>query len=594
MRKISAETQYSIYKIDFDSLDIVFKIVGEKGAVEYLENATAAIINSVCSLVSKKPYSQVQRIKYQGFSGVVFKTVHEPTWKTVAEQIIMRNEIEDAETQSDFLTNTNVSYILLYTVGSKMYACTGGYGSNYIGKFTVKNYGLYLLPKLIERNHPVVKSVIQNNLVGNQALTNKVNRKTTTLSLEQDMSSVFRQLTVEAERSVVEDIGISFDDNESAQKKTNFINKDSFIIRRSISLDELVVLLHRLAEVEEKADAFVLNYMVLARKKGIKNSDLLEKMVSDFAEGDLSRFMLVGDEYEQYYINASRYIIMDNNGAVLLDQAEPIDLPTVVSLLNADGKKVSKASIKLMLKQWQLTTADNSGNTTLFPLSIVDALQGFVEYGDAKAPCYLFSGNWYVFDSQYDALLSKEFEDFFDNNKSIAEMIISKWELTHTAFTEEAYNKWLSKKAGVQVAHKVQMRNIEIADAILFDDSDDCIVYLLHNKDSFNGSGARDLTNQILSSAEYLSMHRVSYESATFFEDYYDKIVEKAKKEKRQITIEKAEFVKRLKSGKICYIAGYLTGYKRNSNSTYAKYLSIELRRKLKVKGIDFVMTGLN
>lgn len=181
-----------------------------------------------------------------------------------------------------------------------MYACTGGYGSNYIGKFTVKNYGLYLLPKLIERNNPVVKSVIQNNLVGNQASTNKVNRKTTTLSLEQDMSSVFRQLTVEAERSVVEDIGISFDENESTQKKTNLINKDSFIIRRSISLDELVVFLHRLAEVEEKADAFVLNCMVLARKKGIKNSDLLEKMVSDFAEGDLSRFILVGDEYEQY------------------------------------------------------------------------------------------------------------------------------------------------------------------------------------------------------------------------------------------------------------------------------------------------------
>ena len=144
MRNISAETQYSIYKIDFDSLDSVFKIVGEKGSAGYLENAMAAIINSVCSLVRNKSYSQIQRIKYTGFSGVVFKTVHEPTWKTVAEQIIQQNELEAAETRPDFLTNTNVSYILLYTVGSKMYACTGGYGSNYIGKFTTKNYGLYL------------------------------------------------------------------------------------------------------------------------------------------------------------------------------------------------------------------------------------------------------------------------------------------------------------------------------------------------------------------------------------------------------------------------------------------------------------------
>lgn len=593
MSKFSAETQFSIYKIDFDLVESIFDISGEQGTNEFLENVIAALINSVCYLVEKKRFSQIQRIQYQSFSGVVFKTVHEPAWKTVAEQMINNNEIEEQEVEPWFLTNTNVSYILLYAVGSKLYACTGGYGSNYISKFTVKNYGLYLLPKLIDRNNPIIKSVIQNNLVGNQASTNKVNRKTTSLSLEQDMSSVFRQLTVEAERSIVEGIGISFDASESVQKKTNLVNKDSFIVRRSLSLNELVILLHHLSEVEKKADAFVLNYMVLARKKGLKNADLLEKMVSDFAEGDISRFMLVGDEYEQYYINASRYIITDNNGAILLDQAEPIDLATVISLLSPDGKRASKASIKFMLKQWQLTTEDNGGNITLFPLSIFDALQGFVEYGPDKAPCYLFNGSWYVFDNQYDTLLSKEFEELFDNNKPIAESIISKWGLTHAASTEEEYNKWLSQKEEVQVAHKVQMRNIEIADAILFDDSDDRTVYLLHNKDSFSGSGTRDLTNQILSSSEYLSMHRFSYDSTTFFEDYYDKIVEKAEKEKRQVTIGKEDFVTRLKSAKICYIAGYLTQFNRNSNSTYAKYLSIELGRKLKAKGIDFVMVSL-
>ncbi|MBR4636467.1 MAG: TIGR04141 family sporadically distributed protein [Clostridia bacterium] len=593
MPKLSAETQFSIYKIDFDSVESTFDITGEKGTKEYLENIIAVIINSVCSLVRKKPSSQIQQIQFQSFSGVVFKTVHEPAWKTVAEQIIANNEIEGAEMAHGFLTNTNVSYILLCAVGSKLYACTGGYGSNYISKFVVKNYGLYLLPKLVERNNPIVKSVIQNNLVGNQASTNKVNRKTTSLSLEQDMSSVFRQLTVEAERSIVEGIGISFDESESDQKKTNLVNKDSFIVRRSLSLNELVNLLHRLSEVEERDDAFALNYMVLARKKGIKNADLFEKMVSDFAEGDLSRFMLVGDEFEQYYINSSRYIIKDNDDAILIDQVEPIDLPTVFALLSADGKKVSKTNVKIMLKQWQLSTEDNSGNITLFPISIFDALQGFVEFGETKAPCYLFNGSWYVFDNQYDALLSREYEDLFDNNKPIAESIISKWGLTHAASTEEDYNKWLSDKEGIQVAHTVLMRNIEIADAILFDESDDRTVYLLHNKALFNGEGARDLTNQILSSSEYLNMHRVSYDSTDFFADYYNKIVEKAKKENRQVTIGIDGFIARLKSSKICYVAGYLTQFKRSSDSTYAKYLSIELWRKLKAKGIDFVMVGL-
>ena len=591
MSTLAAETQFSIYKLDYDLVDSNFDIKGTRGSVEYLENVKAALINSVCFLIRNKPYSQIQKVQYQSFSGVVFKTVHEPTWKTVAEQIISHNEIEKAETRADFLTNTNVSYILLFVVGEKMYACTGGYGSNYIGKFTVKNYGLYLLPKLIERNNPVVKSVIQNNLVGNQASTNKVNRKTTSLSLEQDMSSVFRQLTVEAERSTVESIGISFDENEPAQKKINLINKDSFILRRSLSLEELVVLLHHLAEVEEKADAFVLNYMVLARKKGIKSTDLFDKMVSDFSEGELSRFALVGDEYEQYYLNASRYILTDNYGTTLIDQAEPIDLPSIFSLLGSDGKKISKASIKLMLKQWQLTTEDNSGRTVLFPLSIFDAMQGFVEYGDSKAPCYLFNGSWFVFDNHYDSLLSREFEELYDNNKPIAEKIISKWELSHAGSSEEEYNKWLSHKSNVQVVHRVLMGNIELADAIMFDDN---TIYLLHNKNKFDAGGSRDLTNQILSSAEYLSMHRFSSDSTMFFEEYYDKIAETAKKKDRLISIGKAEFVDWIKSAKsVCYVAGFMKQYKRNSDSTYAKYLSIELKRKLNAKGFEFAMIGL-
>lgn len=59
------------------------------------------------------------------------------------------------------------------------------------------------------------------------------------------------------------------------------------------------------------------------------------------------------------------------------------------------------------------------------------------------------------------------------------------------------------------------------------------------------------------------------------------------------MTIGIDSFIARLKSSQICYVAGYLTQFKRNSNSTYAKYLSIELWRKLKAKGIDFVIVGL-
>ena len=591
MSSTVAETQFSIYKIDFDAIDLTFNISEPKDTPQYIQNSIKCLINSVCSIINKKAHSQIQQIKFGGFEGVFFKTVHEPVWKSVAVQIIQKNELKNFSCPSDFLINANVSYILFYSIGAKLYACTGGYGSNYIGKFVVKNYGLYLLPKMIDRNHPVIKGMIQNNLVGNQASTNKVNRKTTAISVEQDMSSIFRQINVETERSIVEDMGIEFEDNESTQKKIGLVNKDSFIIRRSISLDELTTLLSNLSEIEEKEDSFVLNYMVLARKKGISNSDLLEKMISDFSEGDISRFVLVGDEYEQYYSNASQYYLINEKDEEVLAQNEPIDFESVFSKLRSNDGKITKSNVRKMLKQWKIYTEDNSGTTILFPITIYDALQGFVEYGDNKAPCYLFNGNWFVFDKQYDALLSKEFAELFDQNKCKSEGFLAKWNLIHPSSTEAEYNKWLAQRDDLQVAHEALINSIEIADTIVFDKEN---VYLLHNKISFSGAGARDLTNQILLSAEFLAIHRFSYDARTFFENYYDKIDSKSKTDGRKVTINKADFVNKfLNAKRFYYVAGYLSDYKRDSNSAYAKYLSIELSRKLNQKGYGFIIAGL-
>ena len=56
MNTITAETQFSIYKLDYDAVESTFGITGKRGSAEYLENVTAAIINSVCSFVGKKPF----------------------------------------------------------------------------------------------------------------------------------------------------------------------------------------------------------------------------------------------------------------------------------------------------------------------------------------------------------------------------------------------------------------------------------------------------------------------------------------------------------------------------------------------------------
>ena len=588
-----AETQFSIYKINLETVEDDFKIKNEKDSDAYYDEIIDAIVNSTFSIVGKKLNSSQQKFKYKLFKGIIFKTVHNPSWDEVANQFLVANELEHEKLPTDFLRNTNVSYVFLCRMQKNVYACTGGYGSNYINKYIVKNFGLYLLPKLIDRDHQVIKGVSQNVLVGNQASTNKVNRNSTSVSVEQDMSGIFRQLTVEANRDIAEDIGVVFDDGESDKKKVNIVNKDSLVIRRSLSLSELLSVLDTITEIEKKDDAFALNYMVLARKKGIKNADLFEKMIEDFCELDISRFILVGDDYEQYYSNAATYRIINSiDGEEILSKDEPITVDQFLSLLINEKKQVPKGAIKNALKKWQITTIDNNGATILYPINIMDALQGFVEYGENKTPCYLFNGSWFVFDKQYDSILTNEFKEFFDRNDSETRATINKWNLKRVASSEEEYNKLLAQNGDIIVAHKALMGYIEIADAIFWDED---AIYFLHNKCSFDGIGARDLSNQILAAAEYFQMHRYAYNSKTFLEEYYLKIEDTCKQYKRQFNVSKTEFVDQLLSAKkIIYVAGYLNGYSRASQSTYAKYLSIELNKKLTAKGYGYQIFALS
>lgn len=226
-----ATTQFSIYKINFAEIEHEFVITHTDDVDQYVQTVITTLINSITKIVKERPFSQIYRVEYNGFYGLFFKTVHEPSWGGIAREMMAGNRFSGNQsgTSKDFLKNTNVSYVLLYPYDKEIYAVTGGYGSNYINKFVEKNYGLYLLPKVVQKNNPVVKSIIQNNLLGNQTATQKTNKLSTSISLEQDMSSIFRQLNIEIDRDVAEDLGIEFEQDESESKKINLVNKDSML-----------------------------------------------------------------------------------------------------------------------------------------------------------------------------------------------------------------------------------------------------------------------------------------------------------------------------------------------------------------------------
>lgn len=583
--------QFSIYKICFEEVEREFTFEETDSKEEYASKIAEALVNSVAKIVKKRPYSQMHQVEYGGFYGILFKTVHDPSWGGIAREMISGNqyEKEQPKVSKDFLKNTNISYVLLYIYEGNVYALTGGYGSNYISKFIEKNFGLYLIPKIVEKNNPVVKTIIQNNLLGNQTATQKTNKQSTSISIEQDMSGIFRQLNIEVDRDVVENLGIEFDEEESETKKIGIMNKDSLVIRRSISLSELQTLIHNIYDLERTPDNFALNYLVLASKKRIKNAELYDKLIEILVAKEFDRFILSGDDYTSFYTGADRYILYNEEGVVLLDTTNPLSFRDIVA--QVPDQKFTKSALQKMLKKWYISTFDNAGNFILYRLRVYDAIQGFIEFGADNRPCYLFNGQWYVFDDKFSCVLRSEFEEFFAQQLSTADDVAKKFDLRSSASTEDKYNSELQNNLNIVVSHTVLRDYVEIADAIFWDES---TIYLMHNKHKFNGAGVRDVTNQVLTSAEYLQQNLSRGGREFFLESYYDAIAEKYIKAKKHLSVTKEEFVATLTSGRsMRYVIGYIDGFKKNSRATYAKYLTIETVKKLASKGIGCIVLDI-
>lgn len=113
------------------------------------------------------------------------------------------------------------------------------------------------------------------------------------------------------------------------------------------------------------------------------------------------------------------------------------------------------------------------------------------------------------------------------------------------------------------------------------------------NKGHFDGSGSRDLTNQIWASADYFQKQMGFSDKEQFLKILYKNINERYKQEGKSMPISETEFSDLLKSRKICYIAGYMTGFKKDAGSFYAKYLTVDMYKRMNDKGYRCITLGI-
>ena len=575
------QAQYSIYKINSEAVKKIMQVTG-KDELDVANNTITALINNIEAIIEKKQVFSTT-VNFQGFRGIVFKTIHTPAWANVADTFIRNTQDKcEIDIPENFISNTNISYVYFYLCENKIFAITGGYGSNYISRFIEKNFGLYILPKIFKKDHPVVKNIIQNNLIGNQTSLQKTNKNTTTIQNEQDMNSIFRQISTAIPRHIAERLGIVFEEKESQNKTINIINKDSIVIHRAITLEELKRIIKNIYWLEQQKDNFALNYLISAQKKGFKNSKLYDCLLQTLIEEKYGNFLLTGGDYTVFLTSASSYFIKDNKTKeVIIEQNEPISFLDIIKLL--DNK--TKSSMKNMLKNWFIEARDNNGNL-LLNIPIFQSIQGFVEFGEKKEPIYLFNGEWYIFDGKFTDILREEFRNIFQQQSELRKVYCKEFSLIKNVSNEEEYNSQTKQECRFIVAHKTLVHNIELADVIIIKENN---VFLMHNKDSFDGVGVRDVTNQVLTSAAFLQKMIYSAQRDDFFEDYYNKLESKYNNDNLHLPITKEKFKNCFYSGKIHYLIGYISKYSQNSKSLYAQYLTVDTIKKLASKGIDCV-----
>lgn len=572
MAKKKYETQFSIYKVDFERSVKYFEEEYGINISSYMELENQ-ILDTIKKEVLNRKQNEIVDFTNNGFRGLVFKTYHYPTWCGMID-----NMLED---KID-LSNTHISYILTYKKDENIFLLTGGLGSNYISEFTQKNYGLYLLPKIMRENSPVIKSVLENRMSGNKLSSKHSNRNVTTIITENDMSSIFRELSLEINKEMIELLGIEIDENKKI-KNLNLIAKDSFVIRKSISIEKLIIVLNKLIEIEKNDDNFSLGYFIDVKKNGYSYKDLNELFIQYLMRGIGENFILVGDDYSEYCIGGNSYVIQDNEQNVIYQSDTPITISDLYK--NCLPQPITKASVEKLLKYNLIVYNDKE--IILYPTKIKQCMQGYIEDENGQ-PFFLFNDKWLMFDTNYIDNLDKEFKKSYAQMVNIDEKLKSILLNKDAKSTENDYNMTFENSDAIILAHTVLSNYIELADLIYYDEDN---LYLVHNKLKFQGSGARDVLNQILTSAEFINHYMM--DKKDFIEKYYEDILKKYPNNKIK-DLTKEEFIELFNKPNIYFVAGFMEKLSDNTDSNYAKYITIDVSKKLIEKGYQLLLFDIN
>ncbi|MDR4969210.1 MAG: hypothetical protein RG740_06295, partial [Acholeplasmataceae bacterium] len=201
---------------------------------------------------------------------------------------------------------------------------------------------------------------------------------------------------------------------------------------------------------------------------------------------------------------------------------------------------------------------------------------------------YLMDGTWYVFIDQFMSFLNQSYLKIFNDSQKYCKHVFNEEHVNidYKVFSNENELKTIiSNNTSVIDADMVYIDGVEIADAIYISDKE---IMLIHNKSSFDGAGMRDVTGQIVSSAQIISRIRNrNYTSEDKITKYFEKLLEKNGSDYDPM-ISKLVTLFNDYNTSITYICGFIDPIKKNIKSNYIKYLLDTTKHKLEELQYNF------
>ena len=67
----------------------------------------------------------------------------------------------------------------------------------------------------MDKNNPIIRKVVENNITGNNLSTERITKNVTSVSMEDSLGSIYRELNIQVSKEIAKKLGVSgIEDNK--------------------------------------------------------------------------------------------------------------------------------------------------------------------------------------------------------------------------------------------------------------------------------------------------------------------------------------------------------------------------------------------